>query len=43
MTNDHSETEQMAVCYQNLMLVALSSRSKLSVLVGALFRKFGHF
>ena len=33
----------MAVCYQNLTLGALSSRSALSVLVGALFKKFGLF
>jgi hypothetical protein len=33
----------MAVCYQNLSLGALSSRSALSVLVGALFKKFGLF
>jgi hypothetical protein len=30
----------MAVCCQNLMLGALSSRSALSVLVGSLFKKF---
>jgi hypothetical protein len=42
-TNAHSETEQMAVCCQNLKLGALSSRSVLSVLVGALFKKFGLF
>jgi hypothetical protein len=30
----------MAVCCQNLTLGALSSRSALSVLVGALFKKF---
>jgi hypothetical protein len=41
--NDHSETGQMAVCCQNLTLGALSSRSPLSVLVGALFKKFGLF
>jgi hypothetical protein len=33
----------MAVCCQNLTLGALSSRSTLSVLVGALFKKFGLF
>ena len=33
----------MAVCCQNLTLGALSSRSALSVLVGALFKKFGLF
>jgi hypothetical protein len=33
----------MAVCFQNLTLGALSSRSALSVLVGALFKKFGLF
>jgi hypothetical protein len=32
---------QMAVCCQNLKLSALSSRNALSVLVGALFKKFG--
>jgi hypothetical protein len=31
----------MAVCCKNLTLGALSSRSALSVLVGALFKKFG--
>jgi hypothetical protein len=39
-TNAHSEMEQMAVCCQNLTLVALSSCSTLSVLVGTLFKKF---
>jgi hypothetical protein len=34
---------QMAVCCQNLTLGALSSYSMLSVLVGALFKKFGLF
>jgi hypothetical protein len=33
----------MAVGCQNLTLGALSSRSALSVLVGALFKKFGLF
>jgi hypothetical protein len=33
----------MAVCCQNLTLGALSSRSALSMLVGALFKKFGVF
>jgi len=33
----------MAVCCQNLPLGALSSRSVLSVLVGAPFKKFGFF
>jgi len=42
-TNAHSEMGQMAVCCQNLTLGALSSRSTLSVLVGALFKKFGLF
>jgi hypothetical protein len=42
-TNAHSETGQMAVCCQNLTLGALSSRSALSVLVGALFKEFGLF
>ena len=42
-TNAHSETGQMAVSCQNLTLGALSSRSALSVLVGALFKKFGLF
>jgi hypothetical protein len=37
-TNAHSETGQMEVCCQNLTLGALSSRSALSVLVGALFK-----
>jgi hypothetical protein len=39
----NSETRQMAFCYQNLKLGALSSRCALSVLVGALFKKFGLF
>ena len=42
-TNAHSETGQMAVCFQNLPLGALSSRSAPSVLVGALFKMFGLF
>jgi uncharacterized integral membrane protein len=42
-TNAHSETNQMAFCFQNLTLDALSSRSALSVLVGAPFKKFGLF
>jgi hypothetical protein len=29
----------MAVCFQNLTLGALSSRSALSLLIGALFKK----
>jgi hypothetical protein len=33
----------MAVCCQNLMLGVLSSHSTLSLLVGALFKKFGLF
>jgi hypothetical protein len=33
----------MAVCCQNLTPGALSSRSALSMLVGALFQKFGLF
>jgi hypothetical protein len=33
----------MAFCCQNLTLGALSSRSALSVVVGALFKKFGFF
>jgi hypothetical protein len=33
----------MAVCFQNLTLGALSSRSKLSMLIAALFKKFGLF
>jgi hypothetical protein len=43
MTNAHSETGQMTVCCQNVPLGALSSRSAPSVLVGALFKKFGLF
>jgi hypothetical protein len=43
MTNAHSETGQMAVCFQNLPLRALSSHSAPSVLVGVLFKKFGLF
>jgi hypothetical protein len=42
-TYAHSETEQAAVCYQNVTLGALSSHSALSVLVGALFRKVSPF
>jgi hypothetical protein len=34
---------QMAVCCQNQTLGALSSHSAFSVLVGALFKKFGFF
>jgi hypothetical protein len=43
MTNAHGETGQMAVCCQNLMLGELNSRSTLSALVGALFKKSGLF
>jgi hypothetical protein len=43
MTNALSETGQTAICCQNLTLGALSSRSALSVLVGAIFKKFGLF
>jgi hypothetical protein len=43
MSDAHSETGQMAVCYQNLTLDVLSSRSALSVLVGTLFKKFSLF
>jgi hypothetical protein len=43
MTNAHSETGQMAVCCQNLMLGVLSSHSVLSMLVGMLFKKFHLF
>jgi hypothetical protein len=43
MTNAHSGKGQMAVCCQNPMLGALSSRSALSMLIGALFKKFGLF
>ena len=42
-TNAHSETGQMAVCCQNLTLGALCSRSALSELLGAQFKKFGLF
>ena len=38
-TNAYSETGKMAVCFQKLKLGALSSRSALSVLDGALFNK----
>jgi hypothetical protein len=41
--NVHSETEQIAVCCQNLPLGALNSRSAPSLLVGELFKKFGIF
>jgi hypothetical protein len=43
MTNAHSEAGQMADYCQNLTLGALSSRSSISVLVGALLKKFGLF
>jgi len=43
MINAHSEMGQMALCCQNLMLGALSGHSALSMLVGALFKKFGLF
>jgi hypothetical protein len=43
MTNNQSKMGQMAVCCQNLTLDVLSSHSALSVLVGALFKKFGFF
>jgi len=43
MTNVHSETGQMAVFCQNLTLGTLSSLTALSLLVGALFKKFGLF
>jgi len=43
MTNAHSETGQMAVCGQNLTLGALRSCSAFSMLVCALFKKFGLF
>jgi hypothetical protein len=43
MTNAHGKTGQMAVCCQNLMLGMFSIHSVLSVLVGALFKKFGLF
>jgi hypothetical protein len=33
----------MAICFLNLTLGALSSRSTLSLLVGALFKMFGLF
>ena len=42
-TNAHGETGQMAVYCQNLTLGALSSLSAFSVLVSALFKKFGLF
>ena len=35
--------EQMTLCCENLPLGALGSRSVPSVLVGALFKKFGIF
>jgi hypothetical protein len=41
MTNAYSETGEMAVCCQNMMLGALSNRSTLSMLVGVLFKQFG--
>ena len=42
-TNARSETGQMTVCRQNLMLGANSNRSAFSLLVGALFKKFSLF
>jgi hypothetical protein len=42
-TNAHSETGLLAVCCQNLTPGAVSSRSALSLLVGALFKRFGFF
>ena len=42
-TLSHSETGQMTVCCQNLTLGSLSSSSAFSLLVGALFKKFGLF
>ena len=39
-TNAHSETGQMAVCCQTLKLGVFRSCSALSLLVGALFKKF---
>ena len=42
-TNANSETGQMAVCCQNLMLGAHGSHSVLSVLVGMLLKIFGLF
>jgi hypothetical protein len=42
-TNAHSETGQMAVCFQNLPLDALSIRSAPSVQVGRLFKKIHFF
>jgi hypothetical protein len=41
MTNNHSETGQMALCLQNLKLGVLRSHIAFSLLVGALFKKFG--
>ena len=43
MNNARSRMGQLAVCCQNLTLGALSSRRALSVVVGALFKKFGLF
>jgi hypothetical protein len=42
-TNAHSEMGQMEICCQNLPLGALTRRSAPSLLVGALFKKFGLF
>jgi hypothetical protein len=42
-TNAHSETRQMTVCCQSLLVGALSSWSAVTVLVGALFKKFSFF
>jgi hypothetical protein len=42
-TNAHSETVKKAVCCQKLALGMHSRRSARSMLVGALFKKFGLF
>jgi len=42
-TNADSETGKMAVCCENLTLGVLSRCSSLSLLVGALFKKYGLF
>jgi len=42
-TTAHIETRQTAFCCRNLTLGKFGSRSALSMLVGALFKKFGLF
>jgi hypothetical protein len=43
MNNAHSEIGQMTICCQTLTLGTLGSCSALSMLIGALFKKFSIF